>query len=160
MTDSTPRGLPPRPPLAARRVGYVVSAVAGVVLLWLVNVRPGWEAVPFLTAETATVLGVVDAAVAAGVLANLVFVAADPPWLRALGDVLVDVVGLVALVALWRTFPFAFAPGPVDWATVAHVALGISVAGTLIGIAVGLVRLRQSLPPPRNDVRTAVPRHP
>ena len=160
MSDPTTRGFPARPPLAARRVGYAASAFLATVVLWLVNVRPGWEAVPFLTSGTPAVLGVVNASIAAGALANLLSVAVDPPWFRALGDVLVDVVSLVALVALWRTFPFAFAPGPVDWTTVARVALGVSVGGTLVGIAVELVRLARGLAPPRRDVTTAAPHHP
>ena len=56
--------------------------------------------------------------------------------------------------------PCAFAPGPVDWTTVARVALGVSVGGTLVGIAVELVRLARGLAPPRRDVTTAAPHHP
>ncbi|MBB2921674.1 hypothetical protein [Cellulomonas cellasea] len=161
MSDPTAtRGLPARPPLAARRVGYGVSVLLNTALLWLLNERPGWEAVPFLTSGTATVLGVVNASVAAAALVNLVDMVADPPWSTALGDVLVNVVGLVALVALWRTFPFAFDPSPVDWATVARVALGVSIGGTVIGAGVGSVRLVRSLTPPRHGVRPAAPHGP
>jgi hypothetical protein len=41
-----------RPSVATRRVGYVVAAVGEATLLYLVNVWPGWQAVPFLTADT------------------------------------------------------------------------------------------------------------
>ena len=42
-----------RPPVAARRFGYVLAALLNAVLLYAVNVWPGWESVPFLTADTA-----------------------------------------------------------------------------------------------------------
>ena len=61
------RGPPkPRPGPTARRSGYVVAAAVNAVLLYLVDVRPGWDAVPFLTADTTLVLGAVNASLVAG----------------------------------------------------------------------------------------------
>jgi hypothetical protein len=56
--------------------------------------------------------------------------------------------------------PVAFDAGPVDWASVARVALGVSIGGTVIGAAVGSVRLVRRLAPPAHGVRPAVPHGP
>ena len=45
-----------RPAVAGRRAGYAVAIAVNLVLLYLVNVAPGWQAVPFLTESTTEVL--------------------------------------------------------------------------------------------------------
>ena len=54
-----------RPPVAARRAGYVVSVLVNIALLYVVNGWPGWEAVPFLTQDTQQVMGLVNASIVA-----------------------------------------------------------------------------------------------
>jgi hypothetical protein len=130
---------------AARRAGYTVAIAVNAVLLYLINRSPGWEAVPFLTDDTPRVLGLVNASIVSGIVANAVYVLWDPRWLRALGDVVTTAVGLAALVQLWVVFPVAFAPAAVDWELVARWVLGVGIAGSVIGIVVALVRLGRAL---------------
>lgn len=158
MSAATARQPGARPSVAARRAGYVVSVLVNAALLWLLNVRPGWQALPFLTDETAEVVPLVNASLVAAVVANALFVVTDPPWFKALGDLVVAAVGLVAVVALWRTYPFAFGDGGVDWDAVVRVLLVLSVAGSVIGIAVDVVRLVQALGSARARTTDAPPR--
>jgi hypothetical protein len=130
-----------RPTVAARRSGYVAAALVNGLLLYLVNRRPGWEAVPFLTAETEQVLGLVNASIVAGVVANLVYLVADPPRLRSLGDLVTIGIGLAALVRIWQVFPFSFDEGGFPWDTVCRWALAVGIVGSGIGIVVALVTL-------------------
>lgn len=140
VIDTTPstRVRPARP---TRRVGYVVGAAVNVILLLLVNTWPGWAALPFLTTAFADVLGWVNLSITTGVMANLVYLVADPPRLRAAGDVLVTAVGLVPLAALWQTFPFTFPGQSIDWELVVRILLGLGLGGSVIGIVAALVRL-------------------
>ena len=124
-----------------RRVGYTAGAVVNALVWVAVNWWPGWDAVPFLTADTRLVLGWVNASILVGLLANLVYAVSDPPALRALGDGVQNVVGLVAMVRLWQVFPVHFGPGGFDWELVARVFLGIGIVGASIAIVVALVRL-------------------
>ncbi len=140
VTDS-PSTTSSRPSSALRRTGYVVAVLVNAVILVLVNVRPGWDVLPFLTADTTRVLPLVNASIAAGVIANSMYLLADPPALRSLGDVVVTTVGLVALVALWRVFPLAFPGQTFGWAVLARVLLLLGMVGSVISIAVGLVTL-------------------
>ncbi|PRZ05175.1 hypothetical protein BCE75_108154 [Isoptericola sp. CG 20/1183] len=126
---------------AARRVGYVLGVLVNVLLLVLVHGWPGWESVPFLTPETAEVLGEVDAAIVVGIVANLGYLVADPPWLRALGDVVTAAVGLVATIAVWNVFPFEFTGQTFPWDTVLRVLLVAGMVGSVVAIVVALVRL-------------------
>ena len=130
-----------RPGVGARRGGYLVAAGINGLLLYLVNRRPGWEALPFLTPDTEKVLGVVNASIIAGLVANLVYLVADPPRLRSLGDLVTTGIGLAAMVRIWQVFPFSFEQGDFPWEPVFRWFLAIGIVGSAIGIVVALVSL-------------------
>ncbi|MGZ4494658.1 MAG: hypothetical protein ACXVWU_08165 [Nocardioides sp.] len=130
---------PRKPGLAARRTGYVIAAAINALVLYAANVWPGWEAVPFLTPDTRLVMGLVNASVLVGLVANLVYLVRDPRWLKALGDVLTTTVGLLAMVRIWRVFPFDFGGASFDWALVVHWVLAVGIVGSAIGILVAAV---------------------
>jgi hypothetical protein len=107
----------------ARRVGYLVAAGINVVLLLLVNVRPGWEVVPFLTPETANVIGLVNLSLILGILTNVVYSVRDPSWLKALGSVVTTAVALAVTARTLQVFPFDFGDSGVDWPLWARLGL-------------------------------------
>ena len=113
--------VPKRPVVAARRAGYVVAVLVNAAILYAVNVWPGWQALPFLTDDVSLVLELVNASILVNVAANMVYVVADPHWLKALGDVLTTGVGLAALLQIWRVFPFDFSGNSFDWALVVRI---------------------------------------
>jgi hypothetical protein len=130
----------PRPKPASRRFGYTIAMTVNAVLLYLVNVSPGWDAVPFLTHDTTQVIGWVNASIVAGIIANALYLT-DQQWFRALGEIVVTAIGLVALGRLWQVFPFAFDDDGVPWRDVARWVLAIGMAGSVIGLVVNLVQL-------------------
>ena len=111
------------------RSGYVGSAVVQGIMLWLVNGWPGWDAVPFLTRDTELVIGLVNATLVVTLVANLVYAVADPPRLKAFGDLVIAVVGLVALARIRAVFPFDLTSG---WETTVRVLLAISFVVNVI----------------------------
>ncbi len=132
---------PHRPSAAARRVGYILAVVINAGLLVLVNARPGWEAVPFLTADTTHVIGLVNASLVASMVANLVYVAADPPWLKSIGDLVTTSIGLASVVRMWQVFPFDFADSWINWTLLTRILLVLAIVGSVIGIIVQIVSL-------------------
>lgn len=135
-----------RPGAAGRRVGYVISVLVNVLLLWLVTGWPGWQVVPFLTAETQEVIPLVVSLLLLGVFVNLVNFAFDIAWIKALGEMITSVIALVVLVRFWEVFPFEFGGSDIDWALVARVVIAVAVFGCGVSIVVQIVVL----------VRTAV----
>lgn len=135
-----------KPSGTSRRLGYVVGIVVNAVLLYLINRSPGWQAVPFLTDDTAQVLGFVNACILAGIVSNCVYLLWDPRWLRAVGDIVTSSIGLAALVQLWSVFPFAFGAAAIDWELVARWVIGVGIAGSVIAIIVALYQLGRILP--------------
>ena len=128
----------PRPRLAARRTGYVVAVLVNAAILYAINVWPGWDTVPFLTDDTVDVLDLVNASIVVSIAANVVLLVRDPPRVKALGDVITTIVGLLAMVAIWRVFPLDLTSG---WDTVARILLGVGIAGSVVGILSAINRL-------------------
>ncbi|HSE08121.1 MAG TPA: hypothetical protein VLB29_05605 [Nocardioidaceae bacterium] len=143
MTVATERR---RPPVAARRVGFVIAALINAALLYAVNVWPGWEELPFLTGQTTEVLGLVNASLIASVVANIVYIAYDAGRLRALGDIVTTSIGLAAMIQIWQVYPFDFEGYSVDWDVVVRILLVIGMVGSVIGIFVRFVNLVRGTP--------------
>lgn len=131
---------PRRPSVAARRFGYLVAIALQAVLLYLLNVRPGWQVLPFLSPDMRDVIGLLNASIGVGIGVNVLYLVSDPPWLRAAGDVVTSAVGMAVLVRLWQVFPFDFSGTSFDWALVARVLIVVGIVGSAIGIVAALVR--------------------
>lgn len=134
-----------RQPVASRRLGYTIAVGVNALLFYLVNVSPGWHAVPFLTSATTQVLPWVNATMIAGVVANVLYVGFDPRWFRALGDIVTTAIGIAGMVRVWQVFPFDFGGSSVGWASVARALLGVGIAGSAIAIVVALVTFIRTL---------------
>ena len=130
-----------RPSVAARRFGYGVTIVLNAAVLAAVNVWPGWQIIPFLTADMVLVLPWVNASIIAGVVANAVYLVDDPPRLRAVGSFVTTVIGAVGLVRMWQVFPFEFGDGGFDWALAMRVLLALGMIGSVIAIVASIVIL-------------------
>ncbi|MCK6209003.1 hypothetical protein KZX45_00400 [Georgenia sp. EYE_87] len=130
-----------RPAVGARRLGYTIAVVVNAAMLYAVNVVPGWEVLPFLTADTAAVIPAVNASMAVGLVANALYAVHDPPWFKAFGDAVTTVVGLVAVVRLWQVFPFDFGAATFDWELLVRWVLVVGIVGSVIAIVVALVSL-------------------
>jgi hypothetical protein len=130
-----------RPGAAARRSGYLIAAAITAVMWYVINVWPGWRELSFLTADTAGVLWLVNLSFAVSIAVNLVYVVHDPPWFKALGDLVTTGIGLFVLVRLWRVFPFDFSGYSVDWAVPVRILLALALFGSIVGILVQTVTL-------------------
>ena len=134
-----------RPSTAARRGGYAAAIIVGAALLFVLNGWPGWQALPFLTSDTTQVLWLVNLSLAAGLAANVVYLAYDPPWLRLLGDLVRAGAGVAAAVRVWQVFPFGFHGSAAAWSVVVRVLLVMVIAVSSVGIVVQLVSLARQL---------------
>lgn len=133
-----------RQPKPGTRAGYVVAVAINAVLLWLIHVWPGWDAVPFLTADFEQVLWLVDLSLVVTIVVNLVYVVRDPRWLTAAGAVVTTAVGLAGIVRMMQLFPFDFGDSDV-WPVVFWVLLWVALVGSVIGIVTNAVTLVRAL---------------
>ena len=131
---------------AQRRGGYFGSILVNAVLIFLLDAHPGWRAVPFLTPATAQVIGLVTLTLAAGIGANVVYFIADPPRLRAFGDLVTLTISLITTVRVLAVFPFAFHGSVAYWSVIVRVILVVGIVGVCIGLLYSLVVLVRGKP--------------
>lgn len=125
----------------ARRVGYAVSVIVNVIMWVLVNNRPGWRDLPFLTEDFRDILWLVNLSIITGAVANGAFLFYDPAWFKSLGQVGVLSVGLAASARMWQVFPFDFSSYTFPWEGVTRVLLILGIFGSVVAIVVELVKL-------------------
>jgi hypothetical protein len=130
-----------RRPSSGSRLGYLVSVAVNAALLMAVNVWPGWRSVPFLTYDTREVLGVLNAALLVGMLVNLVYVAWDQRWLKAICDLVLGAFALAVLARIWQVFPFTVES---EVALAVRVVIGVVALGVAIGMLVSLAVLARA----------------
>lgn len=127
------------------RGGNVVSVLVNAAMMWGINIWPGWQVVPFLTPDMDRVLGIINASLTAGIVANLIFVVIRNRGIMALGNLVVLGIGLAATFRLWEVFPFDFGDGWSGWPVVVRVLLVLGIVGSIIGMVVEIVALFRSL---------------
>jgi hypothetical protein len=130
---------------ASVRAGAVPGIIVNGALLYAANVWPGWWSVPFLTPSTTRVMDAVNAAWIAGLVANAVYLLVGSPAIRALGEMVVLVFGLLATLRVWDVFPFDFGGGSFDWALLVRIVLVVGVVGAVIGLIAQLVAFVRAL---------------
>jgi hypothetical protein len=130
-----------RPRTADRRPGYAGAILVNAAVWYVLNIWPGWQELPFLTEGFSQVLALLNAALVASVVLNVVYLVHDGPWLKSICDLAMTVLGLVVLLRMWQVFPFALGDSERDWALMVRVVLGLAVFGTAIAIVAQLAML-------------------
>lgn len=127
------------------RSGNLGSAIVNALLLYGINMWPGWQVLPFLTADMSRVLDLINASLIAGIIVNLVCVVIHARTLVALGDLVVIGFGVAAMLRLWEVFPFDFGTGWSGWPVLVRVLLVLGIVGSAIGAVVEVVNLFRAL---------------
>jgi len=124
-----------------RKAGYLVAVILNTAVLFLVNVRPGWREVPFLTDSLAGILWLIKLSALSNALINAVYLWRDPAWFKSVAQIGVSVLGLTAAIAMLQVFPFDFSAYSFNWAVVTRVLLWLAVFGSVVAIVTELAHL-------------------
>ena len=141
MTDL--RSAPTPTSIAPGRVlVHLLGILGNGLVLLAVHAWPGWDVVPFLTGETPRVLGVLGAALVAGIVVHLVQLARGPDWWTPAGLTVTSAFGVIVNAWAFQVFPFDLGEG---WEAVVRVLLVVGVVGSAVGAVAALasvVRMR------------------
>lgn len=124
---------------ASRRLGYGIAIALNVVFIYLINEWPGWASVPFLTEDTSDVVPVINAGLVVSIVANAIYLIADPRWLRAIGDAVTATVSFIVTLVVLEVFPFDFSAYSFDWTLLVRVMLVVGLIGSTVAVIGNLV---------------------
>ena len=125
----------------ARKIGYVVGFMVNSIMLFIVNVRPGWRQLSFLTEDFAGILWLINLSMVSNATANLIYLWYDPAWFKSLCQVGISAIGLGAAIRMLRVFPFDFASYSFNWSALTRLLLALAILGSLVAIVTELVLL-------------------
>lgn len=135
-----PAPAPGRSRRTGRRAGYVVAIIVNLLVLGFINTWPGWESFDFVTADAADVVPLINLSIGVSILVNLVYLVADAPRIKAIGEMVTSAVAMVVSVIVLRVFPFDFSAYAFPWELVTRVILVIAVIGSGISVLINLYR--------------------
>ncbi|MDQ0800169.1 hypothetical protein [Arthrobacter sp. SLBN-112] len=127
------------------RSGNVGSAVVNALFMYGINIWPGWQVLPFLTADMARALDLINASLIASIVVGVVCVLIRARAFLAMGNLVALGFGMAAIVRVWEVFPFDFTGGWTGWPVLVRVLLVIAMVGSVIGAVAELVNLVRAL---------------
>ncbi|WP_285248507.1 hypothetical protein [Pseudarthrobacter sp. efr-133-R2A-89] len=125
--------------------GNIGSAVVNALLLYGLNIWPGWQVLPFLTSGMVRVLDLINASLIAGIVVGVVCVLIRARALLAVGNLVALGFGVAAIIRVWEVFPFDFTGGWTGWPVLVRVLLVIAMVGSVFGAVAELVNLVRAL---------------
>lgn len=105
------------------RATYVVGLGLNAGLLVLINVVPGWEAVPFLTPGAEPAIALLNLALIGELVAQSMSMVDERLRLRALASYAISLLCMAAVAQLWVAFPFDFGSAQEAWAGATRMVL-------------------------------------
>lgn len=140
MTVSTGPGTSNTVKLVTARMGYGVTILVDLVLLWVVDNLLAWEVVPFLTEDFSQVSGLIMFSLLASLFVNASLLVADNPRSGTIEKAALALINLWVAVRLLRVFPFDFSGSDV-WAIAVRVILVVAILGAFADFVAGVARL-------------------
>ena len=122
-------------------VGHVVAEVWWLLVLFALNVLPGWHAVPFLDPSAGSVLWLVNLCIVARLVAHLFYLADGAGRFRPVGDYLIALLDVIVAAEVLVVFPFDFGTAGATWDTATRVLLLAGVVVSALRAAAAATRV-------------------
>ena len=139
---------------SSRKVGYLVAVLVNVIMLVIVNIRPGWRELSFLTEDFAGILWLINLSMVFSAMVNLAYLWYDPDWFKSVCQVGISAIGLAASLRILQVFPLDFSAYSFNWSALTRLVLVLAIFGSAVSIVVELVRLASHGISARNRSRT------
>ncbi|MEN6292664.1 MAG: hypothetical protein ABFD07_11695 [Methanobacterium sp.] len=114
----------------SKKSEYIGAIVVNVILLYIFNNLLYWQ-VNFITNAFNEVLWVINLAIIATIIGNIMFLIFNPEWFRHIIKMILNIFAFTAIYSIYSVFPFNFSSFLIYWsATIAliFIMIGIAVA--------------------------------
>ncbi len=125
------------PVSAARKIGYIVSIVVFILLLYIVRHLREWG-LHFLTEDFNRCLFYIQLSLYVSIGAQVLFIFYDNRWFKHLIQVIVNIASALSLIMIYVIFPFYIEDG--HWIKWIKIGLLILFGLTVISVLVELIK--------------------
>lgn len=122
----------------SKRSEYIGAIVVNVILLYIFNNLLNWQ-VYFITNALNEVLWIINIAIIATIIGNIMFIIFNPEWFRHIIKMILNIFAFTAVYSIYSVFPFNFSSFLIDWGLT--IALIFIVTGIVIATIVELFLL-------------------
>ena len=113
----------------SKKSEYIGAIVVNVILLYIFNNLLNWH-VYFITNALNEILWIINIAITATIIGNIMFLIFNPEWFRHILKIILNIFAFTAVYSIYSIFPFNFSSFLVDWSVT--IALIFIMAGILI----------------------------
>ena len=109
---------------------YIGAIVVNIILLYIFNNLVNWH-IYFITGAFNEVLWIINLAVIAVIIGNILLLIFNPEWFRHIVKIILNIFVITAVYSIYSIFPFNFSSFLTDWSvTIAliFVMIGIVIA--------------------------------
>jgi hypothetical protein len=114
----------------AKKSEYIIAIVVNIVLLYIFNNLLNWH-IYFITNALNEVLWIINLAIIATIVGNILLLAYNPEWFRHVMKIILNIVAVIAVYNIFIVFPFNFNSFLIDWSVIIaliFVMVGITIA--------------------------------
>ncbi|MEL7669092.1 hypothetical protein [Methanobacterium sp.] len=122
----------------SKKSEYIGAIVVNVILLYIFNNLLNWH-VYFITNALNEILWIINIAITATIIGNIMFLIFNPEWFRHIIKIILNIFAFTAVYSIYSIFPFNFSSFLVDWSVT--IALIFIMAGIVIATIVELFLL-------------------
>lgn len=119
----------------SKKSEYIGAIVVNVILLYIFNNLVNWQ-VNFITNAFNEVLWVINLAIIATIIGNIMFLIFNPEWFKHIIKMILNIFAFTAVYSIYSVFPFNFSSFLIDWS--ATIALIFIMVGIVIATIVEL----------------------
>ena len=119
----------------SKKSEYIAAIIVNIILLYIFNNLPNWH-VYFITNVLNEILWVINIAITAAILGNIILLVFNPEWFRRIIKIILNIFAITAVYSIYSIFPFNFNSFLIEWSVVIaliFIMIGIAVA-TIIGL--------------------------
>ena len=122
----------------SKKSQYIGAIIVNIILFYIFNNLLNWH-IYFITNALNEILGVINIAITATIIGNIILIIFNPEWFRHIIKIILNIFAFTAVYSIYSIFPFNFSLFLIDWSVT--IALIFIMAGILIATIVELFLL-------------------
>ncbi|MCK9150700.1 hypothetical protein MXE27_01915 [Methanobacterium alcaliphilum] len=121
----------------AKKLEYIVAIIVNIIFLYIVNNLVNWN-ISFISDSFTSVLWIFNISIIANILVNILFLIYFKDWIKAISQIILNILGILVVYFLYTIFPFTVSA----WIAYAiKIAFIIAVIAMIIATFVEAIRL-------------------